>query len=134
MRTEIFYPYEVRYQDDLRVHVIPPLDGIYVQRDMAAGRITRYFNPYTPDGVAVDGCNDEAFGNFHAHLGMDGVSERSDDTLGGAVCGQNHNQGTTTTLGNPTDGCSNCIHGDFDAPDLAFSGPPGSRCMHSGSG
>jgi hypothetical protein len=134
VRTEVFYPYEVRYQDDLRVHVIPPLDGIYVQRDMAAGRITRYFNPYTPDGVAVDGCDDEAFGNFHSHVGMDGVSERSDDTLGGAVCGRNGNQGTTTTIGSPTDGCSNCIHGDFDAPDLAFSGPPGTLQWELSSG
>lgn len=125
VRTEVFYPYEVRYQDDLRVHVIPPLDGIYVQRDMAAGVITKYLNPYTPNGVPVDGCNDEVFGNFNAHLGTDGVSERSDDRLGGAVCGVNGNHGTTTSLGSPSNGCGSCIHGDFDAPDYTFSGPPG---------
>ncbi|HEX6488650.1 MAG TPA: hypothetical protein VF137_07240 [Candidatus Dormibacteraeota bacterium] len=134
VRTEVFYPYEVRYQDDLRVHVIPPLDGIYVQRDMAAGRVTKYLNPYIPNGVPVDGCNDEVFGNFNAHLGSDGITERSDDQLGGAVCGQNHNQGTTTTIGNPTNSCSNCIHGDFDAPDYTFSGPPGTLQWELSSG
>src|SRR5438093_5781560 len=71
IRTEIFYSAEVRYQDHLRVHVIPPLDGIYVQRDMAAGRITTYRNNYTPDGVHADGLNSDAFGNLRAHVGPD---------------------------------------------------------------
>jgi hypothetical protein len=48
----------------LRVHVIPPLDGIYAQWDMNAGRITRFYNSRLPEGVPVDGRNDEVFGNF----------------------------------------------------------------------
>src|SRR4051794_37406553 len=52
----------------LRVHVIPPLDGIYAQWDFNADRMTRYYSSRlmatNPDGVAVDGRNDEALGNF----------------------------------------------------------------------
>src|SRR3954462_15828842 len=48
----------------LRVHVIPPLDGIYAQWDMNAGRMTSFYNPNKPDGVKIDGSNDEAFGNL----------------------------------------------------------------------
>ena len=73
------------YQSNLRVHPIPALDGIYVQRDMAAGRITRYYNPYLPSGAPVDGLNDEVYGNFHAHVGPDGISVDSQDQLGSAV-------------------------------------------------
>jgi hypothetical protein len=130
VRTEIFYPEMVMYQDELRVHPIPPLDGIYVQRDMAAGRITKYYNNYQPQGVPVDGINDEAFGNFHAHVGPDGVSVDSADTLGQTV--RSLNGGNPLTVGSPNDNGSACdsagnacLHGDFDVTDVAFSGPPG---------
>ena len=46
------------------MHVIPPLDGIYAQWDFRAGRMTRYYNPNVPSGVAVDGRNDTVFGNL----------------------------------------------------------------------
>ena len=124
VRTEIFYPEEVVYQDNLRVHVIPPFDGIYTQRDMAAGMVTTYYNQYNPAGVPVLGINEEAVGNIHAHVGPDGVSIDSSDTVGSTLRGANG--GKPVTVGSPTDNCgSNCIHGDFDQPDLAFSGPPG---------
>ena len=123
IRTEIFYSAEVRYQDHLRVHVIPPLDGIYVQRDMAAGRITTYRNNYTPDGVQVDGLNDEAFGNLRAHVGPDGAYVT--DSPGSVI--YNDANGNPIVVGSPNDQhCpSPCIHGNFDLPDLKFSGPPG---------
>ncbi|MHB8571820.1 MAG: hypothetical protein ACYDAY_02530 [Candidatus Dormibacteria bacterium] len=133
IRTEIFYPYEVRYQDNLRVHVIPPADGIYVQRDMAAGEITTYYNPYQPQGVAIDGLNDEVFGNTHAYVGSSGVSVDGNDSLSNTV--RALNGGHPVHVCNPTDptcgedgptnnDCSNCIHGDFDTVDPTFSGPP----------
>lgn len=64
IRRETFYRDEIRQKTYLRVHVIPPLDGIYAQWDYNAGRMTRFFNARTPAGVAVDGKNDEIFGNL----------------------------------------------------------------------
>jgi hypothetical protein len=124
-RTEIFYPEEVLYQSNLRVHPIPPLDGVYVQRDMAAGRITRYYNPYLPNGAAVDGLNDETYGNLHAHVGPDGVAVDSQDRLGDAL--RSAHGGKPVAAGSPQDSScgSQCVHGDFDVSDSAFSGPPG---------
>src|SRR3712207_8833513 len=48
----------------LRVHVIPPLDGIYAQWDFNANRMKRFYNSSRLDGVDVDGKNDEVFGNL----------------------------------------------------------------------
>lgn len=130
VRTEIFYPEMVMYQDELRVHPIPPFDGIYVQRDMAAGKVTRYYNNYQPDGVPVDGINDEAFGNFHAHVGPDGASIDSNDPTGQML--RSLNGGNPVSAGSPDDNGSTCdaagdgcLHGDFDVSDVTFSGPPG---------
>ncbi len=64
VRMETFYADQVRQKTWLRVHVIPPLDGIYAQWDFRAGRMTRYYNPNLPSGVAVDGRNDTVFGNL----------------------------------------------------------------------
>lgn len=64
VRMETFYADQVRMKTWLRVHVIPPLDGIYAQWDFRAGRMTRYYNPNVPSGVAVDGQNDTVFGNL----------------------------------------------------------------------
>ena len=139
VRTEIFYPEMVMYQDELRVHPIPPLDGIYVQRDMAAGRITTYYNNYQPQGVPVAGINEEAFGKFHARVGFDGVGLDSSDPTGAMLRKLNNgpiNVDTPQQVPGPMpeqvpDLCnvSNldkaCIHGDFDVTDVAFSGPPG---------
>jgi hypothetical protein len=64
IRRETFYRDQMVQRTWLRVHVIPPLDGIYAQWDFNAGRVTRFFNSTMRAGVPVDGRNDEAFGNF----------------------------------------------------------------------
>ena len=68
IRRETFYRDEVRQKSYLRVHVIPPLDGIYAQWDFNAGRMTRSTTrrcrQSNPEGVAIDGVNDEVFGNL----------------------------------------------------------------------
>ena len=64
IRREAFYRYEMRQKTWLRVHVIPPLDGIYAQWDFNANRMKRFYNSTRLDGVDVDGKNDELFGNF----------------------------------------------------------------------
>jgi hypothetical protein len=64
VRREIFYRDVFSWGDHLRVHPIPPLDGIYSQWDYNAGRVTTYRNPTVPGGVAIDGQNDEVFGNL----------------------------------------------------------------------
>ena len=124
IRREIFYAQQVRYQDDLRVHVIPPLDGIYVQRDMAAGAIDTYYNPYQKKGVAVDGRNDEVLGNAHAGFGQKGVCYSSTDTVGGVIDKLTGGKPVTVANGgNPCD--DNDVHGDFDVSDPTLQGPPG---------
>jgi hypothetical protein len=68
IRRETFYRAEMRQKNFLRVHVIPPLDGIYAQWDFNAGRMKTYYNATvaqtTPEGLKIDGRNDEAYGNF----------------------------------------------------------------------
>ncbi|MEA2473280.1 MAG: hypothetical protein QOE06_1195 [Thermoleophilaceae bacterium] len=64
IRRETFYRYELRQKTYLRVHVIPPLDGIYAQWDFNAGVMKRFYNSSKLDGVNVDGQNDEVFGNL----------------------------------------------------------------------
>jgi hypothetical protein len=64
IRRETFYREEMRQATYLRVHPIPPLDGIYAQWDFNAGRMTRFYNSRLAEGVAVDGRNDELLGNL----------------------------------------------------------------------
>src|SRR4051794_27307935 len=64
IRQETFYRDELRQKTWLRVHVIPPLDGIYAQWDFNAGKVDRFYNSRNPAGVPIDGSNDEAFGNL----------------------------------------------------------------------
>ncbi|HEX4718887.1 MAG TPA: hypothetical protein VH300_10185 [Thermoleophilaceae bacterium] len=59
IRRETFYRDTMRQKTYLRVHVIPPLDGIYAQWDFNAGRVTRFYNPRKDKGVAIDGRNDD---------------------------------------------------------------------------
>jgi hypothetical protein len=129
VRREIFYRDEVRYQDELRVHVIPPLDGIYVQRDMAAGLVDTYYNPYQKSGVKVDGRNDEVFGNIHAGANSNGLCYSSQDKLG-ALTGTDKTPVIVplpSTVGGGGNPCNDGdpVHGDFDVFDPTFSGPPG---------
>ena len=64
VRREVFYRDMILFSDALRVHPIPPLDGIYTQWDYNAGRVSHYYNPLNPDGITIDGQNDEVFGNL----------------------------------------------------------------------
>jgi hypothetical protein len=80
IRRETFYRDSMVQKSYLRVHPIPPLDGIYAQWDFNAGQMTRFFNSRNPNGVPVDGHNDEAFGNL-------------DDP-----CNDNYNQNDTSQL------------------------------------
>jgi hypothetical protein len=68
VRRETFYREQMQQRTWLRVHVIPPLDGIYAQWDFNSDAVNRFYNAHLdatkPEGVAVDGKNDEAFGNL----------------------------------------------------------------------
>jgi hypothetical protein len=64
IRRESFYRDSMVQKTWLRVHVIPPLDGIYAQWDFNAGKVDRFYNSQHPEGVAIDGRNDELYGNF----------------------------------------------------------------------
>jgi hypothetical protein len=110
VRTEIFYRDEIRQLAYLRVHPVPPGDGIYTQWDYNAGKVDTYFNPYVPGGVRVDGRNDEVFGNLNLHAGADGLR------LQGRQVGQ---PGDGSCGGDP------CFDNDLDAPDPTLSGPHG---------
>jgi hypothetical protein len=57
-KTEIFYRDAIAYRYRLRVHPIPP-DGLYTSWDYNAGVATHYFNALHPEGVAIDGVNDD---------------------------------------------------------------------------
>jgi len=122
VRTDIFYADQIDHDYELRVHPIPPLDGIYTQWDMAAGQVTKYYNPYNPNGVPVLGINPETYGNVHAYVGPSGVSYDSADKVGQAV--RQANGGNPVSVGNPSpSNCgSTCIDGNFDVPDVTFSG------------
>ena len=116
-RTDIFYADSIVHQFGLRVHPIPPLDGIYTQWDMAAGRITTYYNPYNSAGVPVTGINPVLLGDMNAHIGPDGISESSNDALGRATgpisVGSPNNQTCTSSA---------CVFGSFNVADPTFSG------------
>ena len=123
VRTDTFYPYSIDHGSELRVHPIPPLDGIYTQWDMAAGQITRYYNPYNPQGVPVTGINPVLYGDMNAHIGPDGISYSSNDTVGRTV--QSANGGKPVQVGHPDNAtCTSdaCVYGSFNVPDARFSG------------
>jgi hypothetical protein len=117
VRTEVFYRDEIRQQNNLRVHVVPPADGIYAQWDYNAGKITRYYNPWVPDGVAVDGRNDEVFGNSFVHAGPDGLRFADGDPI--PLIGPQD-----LSLGTPGEKCPGdpCVHNDIDIADPTFGG------------
>jgi hypothetical protein len=106
VRREIFYRNEIRFGSFLRVHVIPPLDGIYAQWDYNAGIVDKYYNPFNSEGVAIDGKNDEKFGNSRIHAGRDGVSYEGDDELSDAAEEAAGEEGKPITVGDPKEpGC-----------------------------
>src|SRR3954470_1691214 len=80
IRRETFYRDSMTQRNWLRVHVIPPLDGIYAQWDFNAGRMNRFYNSENSAGVPIDGRNDEVYGNFDdpCNERWDGDPSRSD--------------------------------------------------------
>ena len=135
-RTDIFYAYSVDHEYNLRVHPIPPLDGIYTQWNMHAGAVSTYYNPENPKGVPVTGINPVLYGDTKDFVGPSGVSESSNDALGRQE--KALNGGQPITVGNPSpSSCSaplpvsipavgspdNCVYGNFNVGDATFSGP-----------
>lgn len=57
-KTETFYRDAVLYHYHLRVHPIPP-DGLYTSWDYNKGVAAKYYNVLKPDGVDIDGANDD---------------------------------------------------------------------------
>jgi hypothetical protein len=134
VREEIFYAYQIRFIDYLRVHPIPPADGIYVQWDYNAGIVDRYYNPNLPRrGVRVDGQNDEVFGNLRAHVAQDRVEVRDDDPV--PVTGP-VSVGVPVTGGDDRCdlGADDGVCNDIDQPDPTFSGLAGSLNWEQVSG
>ncbi|MCA1833732.1 MAG: hypothetical protein LC750_13580, partial [Actinobacteria bacterium] len=127
VKTEIFYRDEIRFDDNLRVHVIPPADGIYVQWDYNAGAVERYYNPNLPNGVPADGQNDESFGNTKVHLAGDRVEFTDDDPI--PVVGKQHVAAPLDPRGgDPTQckiGSQKGVCNDMDLADPMFSGAAG---------
>lgn len=122
-RTDIFYADQIDHAYELRVHPIPPLDGIYTQWDMAAGRVTTYYNPYNPTGVPIAGINPVLYGDTNAHIGPDGIAYSSNDTVGRMIGGVTG--GKPVSVGSPNNSTctsSACVYGSFNVPDATFSG------------
>jgi hypothetical protein len=61
-KTETYYRDADVYNYHVRVHPIPP-DGLYTSWDYNLGAVSKYYNLERPNGVAVDGINDENVGN-----------------------------------------------------------------------
>jgi hypothetical protein len=134
-RTDIFYAYSIDHAYNLRVHPIPPLDGIYTQWNMNAGAVTTYYNPENSAGVPITGINPVFMGDTTDFVGPSGVSESSNDKLGRTE--QQLNGGKPITVGNPNKArCSapipvnlptvgspdDCVYGSFNTSDPTFSG------------
>lgn len=123
VKTEIFYPDSILFDDNLRVHVIPPFDGIYVMWDYRAGKVSTYYNPWKPQGVPIDGRNDEVFGNQNWTVTQGGVEVQDQDPV--PVVGPQD-----VKAGNPDP--HNCqvagqdgICNDIDIVDPTYNGPVG---------
>ena len=78
-KTETFYRDAVTYRYRLRVHPIPS-DGLYTSWDYNAGVATRYFNALKPEGVDIDGIDDEAYGNVDQLGGQPAFFDAPDAT------------------------------------------------------
>ena len=135
-RTDVFYAYSIDHEYNLRVHPIPPLDGIYTQWNMAAGAVTTYYTPENPKGVPVTGINPVLYGDTEDFVGPSGVSESSNDKLGREE--KSLNGGKPLGVGNPSpSSCTapapvsipavgspdDCVYGNVNVGDATFSGP-----------
>ncbi|MEY2419331.1 MAG: hypothetical protein QOG90_2011 [Actinomycetota bacterium] len=79
-KTETFYRNMVTYRYRARVHPIPP-DGLYMAWDYNAHVATRYFNARKPHGVAIDGVDDEVYGNVDSVAGSQAFVDVPDLTF-----------------------------------------------------
>ena len=57
-KTETYYRDGIVHRYRVRVHPIPP-DGLYTSWDYNAGVAERYYNALNPEGVPIDGVNDD---------------------------------------------------------------------------
>ena len=85
-KTEYYYRDFYLFRYHLRVHPIPP-DGLYTSWDHNAGAVTRYFNEGMtkegrPDGVAIDGKNDDVGNIDGTPLRSNTYFDASDPTFG----------------------------------------------------
>lgn len=78
-KVETFYRDAVSYRYYVRVHPIPP-DGLYTSWDYNAGVATTYFNALKPEGVAIDGVNDDV-GNVDGVEGFPAFFDAPDPTF-----------------------------------------------------
>ncbi|MCW5890324.1 MAG: hypothetical protein KIT14_07200 [bacterium] len=78
-KTETFYRDAVTYRYHVRVHPIPP-DGLYTSWDYNAGVAVRYFNVLRPDGVAIDGVDDDV-GQVDGVFGFPAFFDAPDPTF-----------------------------------------------------
>ena len=78
-KTETYYRDADVYAYHVRVHPIPP-DGLYTDWDYNPGVATRYYNLEHPDGVAIDGVNDDT-GNVDSVLGQPAYFDAPDPTF-----------------------------------------------------
>jgi Big-like domain-containing protein len=78
-KTETFYRDTITYHYHVRVHPIPP-DGLYTSWDYNRGIAAKYYNRLKPDGVDIDGVNDDT-GNVDGVFGMPAYFDAPDPTF-----------------------------------------------------
>jgi hypothetical protein len=78
-KTETFYRDAITYRYHVRVHPIPP-DGLYTSWDYNHDVAARYYNTIKPDGVAIDGQNDDV-GNVDGVFGVPAFFDAPDPTF-----------------------------------------------------
>ena len=125
IKTEVFYPDTISFQDNLRVHVIPPFDGIYVMWDYRAGKVATYYNPWQSQGAPIDGQNDEVFGNQRWTVQPGGAEIQDSDPIP-VVGPQDVKVGSPDPNGDCHIAGQKSVCNDIDMVDPTFDGPVGS--------
>ena len=124
IKTETFYPDTITFGDNLRVHVIPPFDGIYVMWDYRAGKVATYYNPWQSQGAPIDGKNDEVFGNQRWTVQPGGAEVQDGDPIP-VVGPQDVKVGNPDPNGDCHIAGQKSVCNDIDMVDPAFDGPVG---------
>src|SRR5581483_8805740 len=78
-KTETFYRDAITYHYHVRVHPIPP-DGLYTSWDYNRGVVSKYYDTIKPDGVDIDGVNDDT-GNVDGVFGTPAYFDAPDPTF-----------------------------------------------------